>query len=281
MSNQTSDEMTGEQLDDFALGLATATIMRPSKRDQQSAPGPSDLADDCDRCLGGKIAHYLGLGSPVMSGFSLAAWVGTAVHEKMERDLPKVYRHAEIEIDVEVGDVPDLGHITGHTDVFLTNKYTVIDWKTAYKEAIFRYRKAARVPAELLSANEVRELEDLKALDRESRSTPESLLRLVELMAKANPDGNGLPGNYVRQTQVYLYGLHRMGRKVRRAVLVFIPRDSNSIDDVWAAGFTYRPEIAEAVLQRASHLARLVKAGKLNELRTKSGCYVCSKARRL
>lgn len=118
-----------ENIRTFVEGIAVATITRPSARDKQRAPGPSDLADKCDICVARKIAASLGMGSHTERGFSLKAWLGTAVHEKLERDLPSVYAHAEQEITVDVAEIPGIGLVRGHVDVFLPRKKTLVDWK--------------------------------------------------------------------------------------------------------------------------------------------------------
>jgi hypothetical protein len=113
----------------FVEGLAVSVIRNPSRRDQQKACGPSDLANTCDVCVAKKIASSFGMGGQVSEDFSLKAWLGTAVHEKLERELPRIYPHAEVEITVRIGDIPGLGVVEGHTDVFLPRKRTVVDWK--------------------------------------------------------------------------------------------------------------------------------------------------------
>jgi hypothetical protein len=124
--------MTAEEqnnLRTFVEGIAVATITKPSARDRQRAPGPSDLADKCDLCVARKIATSLGLGSNTERGFSLKAWMGTAIHEKLERDMPSIYPHAEQEISVDVADIPGIGKVRGHVDVFLPRQKALVDWK--------------------------------------------------------------------------------------------------------------------------------------------------------
>lgn len=118
-----------ENIRSFVEGIAVATITKPSARDKQRAPGPSDLADKCDLCVARKISASMGLGTHTDRGFSLKAWLGTAVHEKLERDLPEIYAHAEQEITVDVADIPGVGKVVGHVDVFLPRKRTLVDWK--------------------------------------------------------------------------------------------------------------------------------------------------------
>lgn len=274
--------MTAEEqqnICNFVEGIAVATITRPSQRDQQKAPGPSDLADKCDVCVTRKIAAYLGLGGRVNRGFSLKAWVGTAVHEKLERDLPHVYPHAEREITVEIGDIPGIGKVTGHTDVFLPRKRTVVDWKTTDLDKLEKYRKGAGPSAYThgLTAQERAELEELKEFDRAGRLDPESLnlVRLTALMSRAEEHSGGVPSEYMGQTMLYLYGLRAMGRQADYAALAFIPRDSNNISDIWVSSCRYRPDVAQGVINRATHLAKLVRNGQAASLSPHPECFPC------
>jgi hypothetical protein len=109
--------------------LALAVIGMRSERDLQRMPGPSDLGDQCDVCVGGKIAQFLGMAEPAKRHIYAKTWIGTAVHEKLERDLPKVYGKAELEITVSIADLPGLGLISGHVDAYLPEVAALNDYK--------------------------------------------------------------------------------------------------------------------------------------------------------
>lgn len=264
----------------FVEGIALGTIARPSQRDQQKAPGPSDLANKCDVCVAKKIAASVGLGSNSDGGgFSLKAWIGTAVHEKLERDLKHVYRHAEQEITVEIGDIPGIGLVKGHVDVYLPHKRTVVDWKTSDKKKIEKYKSSAGPNAYThgLVAQERAELAELTKRDRAGLLGPDDvdMARLTGLLARSQNNSGGVPEEYMGQTMLYLYGLRAMGREAEYAVLAFIPRDSNSLTDIWVASCRYRPDVAEAVIRRASHLAELVRTGRTAGLAPHPECFPC------
>lgn len=278
--------MTAEEqqnLRAFVDGIAVATIMRPSQRDKQTAPGPSDLADPCDVCVARCIAASLGLGSRTPQSFSLKAWLGTAVHEKLERDLPHVYPHAEQEITVLIEDIPGIGLVKGHLDVFLPRKRAVVDWKTTDLSKLRTYRKQAGPGAYTrgLTVQERNELEDLKARDRAGLLTEVDMGRLVMLMASTEEHSGSVPSRYMGQVMLYLYGLRAMGRDAEYAVLAFIPRDSNNVSDIWVASCKYRPDVAEGVIRRASHLAQLVRSGQFSSLEPYPDCWLCVKRPRL
>jgi hypothetical protein len=132
----------------FVRDLVLATITRQSERDRQRLPGPSDLADPCDVCLARKISLALGYTTAPSDtkNFSLKAWNGTAVHQKIERDLPRIYGHAEQEITVEIEDVEGLGLVKGHIDLYVRSQATMTDWKTTDLKKLAVYRSTG-VPA--------------------------------------------------------------------------------------------------------------------------------------
>jgi hypothetical protein len=267
-----------ENIRTFVEGIAVATITRPSTRDKQKAPGPSDLADKCDLCVARKIAASLGMGSHTERGFSLKAWLGTAVHEKLERDLPAVYAHAEQEITVDVAQVPGIGLVQGHVDVFLPRKKTLVDWKTTDLKKLKKYQTQAGPGAYVhgLTAPEREDLTKLKAMDRAGLLTEADLGRMVMLMSRSEEHSGGVPSEYMGQTMLYLYGLRAMGREADYAVLALIPRDSNNVSDIWVASCAYRPDVAQGVINRAAHLASLVRTGKIGELSAHPECFPCS-----
>jgi len=137
---------TVEKTGQFVEGLIQSVIGRPSTRDEQKMPGPSDISDPCDLCLARKIAGVCGI--PMQGGrngsFSLKAWVGTAVHEKIEQDLPKIYTRAQQEVEVDIAQIPGLGMVKGHVDLYLPDKQHLTDWKTADMEGVYGIKKYKR-----------------------------------------------------------------------------------------------------------------------------------------
>jgi hypothetical protein len=273
----TAEEQTN--IRNFVEGLATSVIMKPSARDEQAALGPSDLADKCDLCVGRKIAASLHMGSPPVRNFSMKAWNGTAVHEKMERDLPSLYSGAELEVTIDVAHVPGIGLIRGHADLYLPRKKTLVDYKTTDLKKLKGYQKDAGPGSytQGMSATEREVLRDLKKRDRAGLLTgDDEIKQLVALSARSDAHSGGVPQEYMGQTMLYLYGLRAMGREADYAVLLFIPRDSNNVSDIWAASCAYRPDVAQAVLNRAASLAEIVRKGLVRELVAHSGCWTCS-----
>lgn len=126
----------------FVQDLVLSTITQRSTRDVQRLPGPSDLSNPCDLCLARKISLASGAATVMQAPqhFSLKAWAGTAVHEKLEADLPAVYSKAEREITVTIGEVEGLGTIKGHIDLYLPDKATLTDYKTIDMKRLAMYR---------------------------------------------------------------------------------------------------------------------------------------------
>lgn len=125
----------------FVQHVTEAAITRPDKRDIQALPGPSDLSNPCDLCVAAVIAKACGVHMPTgPKNFSLKAWNGTAIHEKLERDVPKIYPHGSHELTVEIATIDGLGVIEGHIDVYFPRKAAVNDYKGTDLEKLAVYR---------------------------------------------------------------------------------------------------------------------------------------------
>jgi hypothetical protein len=127
----------------FVRDTVRATIMKQSARDKQSSVGPSDLGDPCDLCLASKMARHgpLTVGGSRNTGFSLKAWIGTAVHEKLERDLELPEEFAVKEEKIHIATLADYGEIVGHVDVQFTPVFTAVDYKTCDMDGPYGLKK--------------------------------------------------------------------------------------------------------------------------------------------
>jgi hypothetical protein len=228
----------------FVRDLVTATVTMQSARDRQSLPGPSDLANTCDVCVARRIARSFGISLPGLGGgsssSSLKAWVGTAIHEKLERDLPGIYPRGDRanpnfyqEVTVTIGEIPGLGTIRGHTDLYLPRIGTVVDWKSSDNHRIKFYQSS------------------------------------------------GVPASHAGQTMLYLRGLRNSGKRADTAMLVYIPRDSNRVSDIWTASCDYQDGIATGLLNRAQNLVEVVRSGQTDNLVSDPDCYVCDVQQRI
>lgn len=125
---------------DYVKNLVVGTITMASSRDEQKMPGPSDLSDTCDFCVVEKLTDLINGVFSRINRVSLKAWIGTAVHEKMEREIVKTGVKYESEIKVHVCTIPGLGKISGHVDLYLPHIEAVVDYKTVKKVDIDRFR---------------------------------------------------------------------------------------------------------------------------------------------
>lgn len=129
----------------FVRSTVRQTIMQQSARDQQSAAGPSDLGDPCDLCLATKMARHgpLAVGQGRESGFSLKAWLGTAAHEKLEREVPNVLPEDFFlcEERVFIHEIEGYGKIYGHIDIQFLLLGIWNDYKTCDMEGDYGLKK--------------------------------------------------------------------------------------------------------------------------------------------
>lgn len=223
--------------------LVISAITRRSRRDDQRSLGPSDLGERCDLCLGEKILLFQ-KGARQLSvrrRFSYAAWVGTAIHEKMDRQMALLEAEVftERELTLEIGDIPGLGTIWGHCDCFVPEWAGVADYKTKLdKEAV---RKVLHQEEQFQTLGEI---------------SP-----LLEKMWD--------------QTMLYGLGAERSGRPVEEVSLVVLPRYSDSLDEIKTITRGYDRDRALGVLSRVARVAEGVRLSGLSGVETGSGCYTC------
>lgn len=128
----------------------TATITAPGERSKQRSVGPSEIAGRCDYCLGRALVRKypeLDWEQPEPDRFSLKAWLGTAVHEKLERDHP----HGVHESKVYITELDGYGMISGHCDLFVDE--TVIDFKTKDMRVLDGIKLNGPPPSEVFQIN--------------------------------------------------------------------------------------------------------------------------------
>lgn len=103
-----------------------------SERSLQREVGPSEIGG-CRR----KVWHRLQGTEPINSTLGMAAFMGTAIHEKIERRLATLADDRYM-IETEV----EFDGLKGHVDLYDTVNREVIDWKTITK------KKARGFPSE-------------------------------------------------------------------------------------------------------------------------------------
>lgn len=218
----------------YVADTVRQTIMKQSARDKQSSVGPSDLGDPCDLCLASKMARHgpLAVGQGRDSGFSLKAWVGTAVHEKLERDIELPAEMVKLEERVFIHTIAGYGDIHGHIDLQLALLGIVNDYKTCDMDGDYGLKK-------------------------------------IKL--------NGPPWKHVVQLMLYGYGVRKAGGKADHMTLTYIPRDNNSVDNIYVVAAEYHENIALEALARAESIWAKLVAGE-SDFSSDSDCFVCKMA---
>ena len=111
--------------------LIVEQITKPTARDQQKNIGPSEIGG-CPLCIGERLAQHLPEQYPDLyddDRFGLRAWQGTAVHEKLDRDveIPGAIKEQKL----FVHELEGYGTIKGSADFFLAGH--VVDYKNPGK----------------------------------------------------------------------------------------------------------------------------------------------------
>lgn len=227
--------------------LVVSAISGRSARDKQKTLGPSELGDRCEFCLGEKIllVQRGTSATTVRRRFSYAAWVGTAVHEKLDQAMERL--EAEVftlrELTLLIASVPGLGDIWGHTDCYVPDWAEVVDYKTKLdKEAVYK------------------------------------LLHLEELART-----EGLLDPYLEkmwdQTMLYGLGVERSGKPVEAVSLVVLPRYSDDIGEIKTITRRYDRERALGVIDRVAGIVEKLRIFGVTNLSMGEKCYTCTKLR--
>lgn len=89
---------------------------------------------------------------------------------------------------------------------------------------------------------------------------------------------SGVSQQYRVQGMLYARGCELAGKTVEKICIVFIPRDSGNVKDVWVHEEAYQPELAEAALERASKIwAWLQEEGNTwQQLEEGDDCFQCN-----
>lgn len=86
---------------------------------------------------------------------------------------------------------------------------------------------------------------------------------------------NGVSEQYRFQAMLYGLGCHLAGKEVKKIAIVFIPRDSGNVKDIWVHEEEWQPEMAEAALARAQAIYDHVKVHGWRDLESDDDCYQC------
>lgn len=108
-----------------------------TKRSRQEMIGPSEIGG-CRRRFWYRVNKQTPTNDQTLS---LAAWMGTAIHSRIESELRKQDPWAErYEIEVEVENPKLLGvGLRGHVDLYVPADRLVVDWKTTTKKNLSKF----------------------------------------------------------------------------------------------------------------------------------------------
>ena len=87
---------------------------------------------------------------------------------------------------------------------------------------------------------------------------------------------NGPPEQYRYQANLYAKGIELAGKRVDQIAIGFIPRDSGNPNDIYIFEEEYRPELAEAALNRAGLIYEIVQSEGWESLPSDDDCYQCN-----
>lgn len=88
----------------------------------------------------------------------------------------------------------------------------------------------------------------------------------------------GVPAQYRYQIQLYARGCELAGKVVDSVAIIFIPRDSGNVNDIWIHEEEYQPEMAEAVLARAGAIYKIVQDEGWEGLPSDDDCWNCNRS---
>lgn len=88
----------------------------------------------------------------------------------------------------------------------------------------------------------------------------------------------GVPTQYRYQAMMYARGCELAGMVVESIAIIFIPRDSGNVNDIWIYEEEYQPEMAEAALARAGVIYELAKKDGWESLPSDDDCWTCNRS---
>ena len=221
--------------------FARDVLKTPTDRDKQRLVGPSNLSNQCTRCLADDMLRS----EQAESRFWMGAVIGTAIHELFSvrvQDNPDVLTEHKLVL----GDIPNYGTVKGTMDLYVKPAKTVVDLKTTNRKKLATYKRVLR--------------------DSDQSAS------LVSARLKIN--------NYINQTMLYGKAATASGLPVKKVAIAFICRDGTGDNDIWVWETAFDPDRAEKVWQRAKSLwAWLQDGNNPDTLPSAEGCYYCETTR--
>lgn len=85
----------------------------------------------------------------------------------------------------------------------------------------------------------------------------------------------GVREQYRYQAQLYGNGVFLLGKPVDSVSIVFIPRDSGNVEDIWVHTEEFNPDMAQAALDRAGIVYGIVQEQGWESLPSDEDCWTC------
>lgn len=87
---------------------------------------------------------------------------------------------------------------------------------------------------------------------------------------------SGVPEQYRYQAMLYGLGLYLAGKPIEKIAIVFIPRDSGNVKDIWVHEEEWNQEMAESALARAQAIYDHVQVHGWRDLESDDDCFPCN-----
>ena len=203
-------------------------ITKPTDRGQQKKIGPSEIGG-CPLCIGEKLA----LAHPDLypdlehtERFGLAAWVGSCVHDVMERDIeiPNAYK----EHKNPIYDLAGYGIIAGSTDLFVDGH--VVDYKAVGKFSYDAMKLAYRLEPNKIPKTVYRVQQHLYGLGWElaGHKVEDVSLCVIPKMRNSADDIRFFSERYNREVaEKALARLELIYKRVKQGKLETLPMDED------------------------------------------------------
>ena len=228
------------------------SFTKPSSRSLQAKLGPSEVGS-CAYCVGYTMAAKLAPDLPDRdpSLFGYAAHIGTMGHYYLEHKLDLVYgagyeieSHRETKLK-DIFEVEGYGSISGSCDLMVPDWCRTFDYKFP---GSWSYDKVSAAIAKGSMA----------------------LKRGEEVTHKHKPSMQ-----YRVQQQIYAEGWRQLGYQIDSCVIIFIPRHTNSVNDVIFWEEEVNPTLYQAAIANVGTIWEYVQDGELDELPSDPDCYTC------
>lgn len=234
-------------------GSFLKALTKDSERSLQTKLGPSEVAG-CAYCVGYTMAAKLCEMPPRGDSFGYAAWLGTGLHYYLEHKLDLVYG-AGYDIETrreeklkDIFEIPGYGKISGSCDLFVPDWGRTFDYKFPGSYSYEKVKLAIAKGKAAIARGEIPQAD--------KGETPSM--------------------QYRGQQQVYRKGWENLGFEVCSSVIIFLPRHSNSVNDVLFWEEPANDELFAGAVDRTALIWDYVQDGQLGEIPSDADCYTCT-----